>query len=1456
MIKLHTLHLLKGRILADGTIAKGTVVPIRQQHLALSSADESDDLFYAKSDIYGRVQAIPEDKDNDITDYVYSLSKGNRSVQFLSQKIVATAFCKEPDNEGETTGDAATSTWKKRIQRLVTDKVKEKDLKNIFPIHTVNKEHFRPIKNYVYEEKTVDLLSKYFENDKTGILFPLHRFIIVLLPNLNAKLEIDFVDKEGNVVELDSLKVDKFTQQEINFTVPKSLSAKETPSSSSAKASKNKEDLYESIKIPGVILQEDPNDEFYLDEGIYTIKVIDESGNKYYNPENGKMENFYSYSSPVTFPVQTAIGDFDLIDATPISLEGSAIQQYPTEYEHIVTLAEKTEKDEDGPAVEKETSELDKFKKNVGIAKVTKGWISTIKDCYNDKQFTEVPFLQKVIEEFIAYDESLNKAKSLFDNTVTLYNSIGTVQDTWKFLKEFNKILDAAEGIDDLTSLVRLNQAYKVFSKFEDAQDGLTLMSKMQNYGIDGFKLLSSTDIADISKKQLMLLNMSHTVDPKILSELTTTASKFDLAMGYVDVALASLDLGLSVADCIDAKNSEVKAREKFFEKIENYHKVQFSAPHRQTIDIVTKHHMVYMAAEQKLSDANLAAAIAVFDTVCGALSVNPATALVGAVLTFVKTAGKAAYDLSVSGSEYLEAHASASYFAKRYTYSKVRKKFAKEVNANWKILKDVNSKDVLKKGNKEEQEKAKDMAAQVAIRAEAIRGFVSLVQRCSRHLTTFKDGKVNYKEFDKKISQYDLFGYIETYILSNNWLMSTDNNALAVGLDTVWLYDHDENTGKDFNLETDVRVAGESNKEFNYGTPIGQLISPGDKIPTDARKANFQSYFPIHKIGHKKEDINNLGHMFSQNYAGGGDLIRWTQIYCRKTPAPNSKIDYDSSWTPMYDFGEVGPDTQIRIVVVFDAENKETEKALRLIPMSFQINRLGHFSDDQELITGVGKIKGPVYKVSCGTLSIGNNELLKSESDYDGKLGVVFFPFFKFDGKTCFGPKPLKHNSEKFIGQIQSYFDNVKGPNKYEFTFKVGTQIEEVCYSRRFVDLKATMSEHEIADMQQRFLYQEKRNEHAKWGEENMGVSDKTALSYDYEMPKAGYFFDTEWDKFESADVAPEDIKTCASVETNFQLKFDDDKEFHKALLGNKAFLELVTTDEKIPKAFKHDKVEGSAGVSGVLFHTKMDAENDKLTYFYSANGHLAERYEDNGYRNIDYKHAGDKYRLFKIDKSFTSLNTPTVMTVILYALDLNEDEWTYLNKNKENHYSTNWKTTTAQATLSFKSWDDHIPIWGGTEDTQTMNAKLHFLGSYEDSYKGKDENKNFKIRQLFTNISEDRKKILKTESWQKISWGISDKKDLVELIKWGKMKSPSNPSCTNFDTSLYSYPFNYRNMAEKRPAFFAASFELKYKDKNGRIQNGIDPKLVNGKHVSLHVASNSGWNHRFSAQIRFLKK
>ncbi|WP_218951131.1 OmpA family protein [Desulfoluna butyratoxydans] len=470
---------------------------------------------------------------------------------------------------------------------------------------------------------------------------------------------------------------------------------------------------------------------------------------------------------------------------------------------------------------------------------------------------------------------------------------------------------------------------------------------------------------------------------------------------------------------------------------------------------------MEYLEKQRKLTVANMLgmdnarkkSLLAIFDAALGVASVVPLTAAPALFLAATLELGKAGLQLYDNAFTVVDNWMFDGLMNRIKTLEKELQSFTKNSHGNTLLIIDEKVADNQKLSADEFVESIDLMDTNFRIRSEAVAGLFNLLYRaqlsaCEKYR---RDTGENPKESPIERVQHELrknrvAEYIANFILNDGWsfpLERHERSSLAefwqLAVNTKGVEQDEKGVlsvsyrgnfflDKDFFFLGEGRTTGRMNfppgadstsekqaEPLSFhgssrgGDPfipssyqIAYMMHRGDHVVSD-----FQKNFPIHTMDSK--DVNQLSEMFAPTRAGeyGEDIYEYMNIYTRRREQKK-----DEDWVPMatrrresglanlylpdgspmdekYHFDALSPFDQVRVIVVLKKEYALTCTA------SIQLHRW----DENRAGIKFKTIMRPLTKAELIT---------DEEKAFEGRIGLVFEPFYQLASQTVRGIKPM----------------------------------------------------------------------------------------------------------------------------------------------------------------------------------------------------------------------------------------------------------------------------------------------------------------------------------------------------------------------------------------------------------------------------------------------------------------
>jgi hypothetical protein len=722
------------------------------------------------------------------------------------------------------------------------------------------------------------------------------------------------------------------------------------------------------------------------------------------------------------------------IDITPVSLESALVLQYAHKYDGLLeTIATKSIDDI------KKDDYLKLFQSIKSSAEWTKDKYELSQGMINTEDKKE---LVKSYYDFITKTNDQNKPPEWLESIVSLtFDGMGSYEKYKKF-KETCKISGALK--DNLKLLAR-------YETFKNNSSGISLWitkHKVQNALIkEAFDHMDETPkcLAKFMNETAELVDLSEFKGAKAIQRLLKSPPKIFTFGTIVSLAFDSASIISEAGDFANASKN-VTVRRSDFEKLLKEYIEDFGNGGSQNAIVIleTYRKAVNLARAGKTKEFFELVEVTV-NLALSLVALFPPTALVGELILLAKTLAELGRDASTAIIKALDYSVFKNYLLLKQ--SKLQEFFEARDDSHYNTS-ELNQ--VFK------DKKVNDAHIQFRLRAEAIAGLYELIQWAG-----YRYDETKIAEF---IQRYKIREYIETFILCKNspWVFPK-SQTFPLTLCEYWLFRH----------STRAKVAAAAGAvAITAIAPelVGLAMAMGisSVIDNSVHKADFQKLFPIHFVenGISKDKLSKLFQTHSLDYSNlPYDIVDKILVYYR-----HKKED---KWTPIWSYNQnrvqitpVNPLVQIRVCVIlkddnyiFKSVNKGNKKiANQSIPL--ELNLL----DDKPILT---KEQGPVYKKNSYVLmkdeSVGLIDIDIEKDYFDKKRhGVVFYPFYEYDGAQVNGLKPFT-SSPSYLeftethqiilclqvprSRVKQYFtvpekNGVKSPERLEIPLKYDIKV------------------------------------------------------------------------------------------------------------------------------------------------------------------------------------------------------------------------------------------------------------------------------------------------------------------------------------------------------------------------------------------------------------------------------
>jgi hypothetical protein len=766
------------------------------------------------------------------------------------------------------------------------------------------------------------------------------------------------------------------------------------------------------LPAPGEV---DSNDE-QQEKNLYTIKVRlpENFPPKLLRSARVAKDGCYYFKERIRFGIRNPAGEYEIVNADPISLEESMMVQFASLYADKIELARwhqnafAVKAKEQEESKESEDKDSKKEEKPKLIPKELEPWSLSMAWAY-DKAKMSVGLIN---------EGRLHKRAKIIGDVI--YNELGLDEyQAFRSVKASIDLLYGIEHVKDSWNKFVVETLYKNIISKATSTDWSKLKAGFEKVDwLEKLKLSKDSwvyEIQDLNGEQLT--NFRELVVGKRREGLAKLAQGAKKITGRVDVGLSYYEVAKTSYE-LYRKNLQLSSvAEKLSEFCREYQKHFSDYPCREAMGMMEKYRANTVARKLEVEEIELQLMNQVIDAALGSLALIPVAGSAAGLILAVKKAGELVYDLYSMLEEAISDQ-----------FEQVQEDLGLTSSANMKLgYESIEGKEVSERGRDE-------MELQFRIRAEVLLSLVRLLLRAALDPECKnQEGNLVYEKYKEKlINQYMLEDFLQYFVFSDGWEY-TVKPLVPISLDTFWHSIVGKHGGYKSREERRIALGfDEENQpkavqegEFPNAMLLFRYGVPGETLKEKNVVANFQKYFPIHYMS--TEDAAKFAEAFELTYDAvkNKDIVYSRGYFRPKDFDPKSSTEKDYGWKPIQKDTVLSPLEQVRVLVVLD------QKAPRKVyPISLQVCRIDPCPD----------LRGPVYKNFIGELG---EDLLESEKgilDRQGqkiepnRLGCVFYPFYHFGNLLLAGLKPFGDRNESyFIGKYQ------KNEMRYEFRVKAG---------------------------------------------------------------------------------------------------------------------------------------------------------------------------------------------------------------------------------------------------------------------------------------------------------------------------------------------------------------------------------------------------------------------------------
>jgi len=672
-------------------------------------------------------------------------------------------------------------------------------------------------------------------------------------------------------------------------------------------------------------------------------------------------DGYYDVACRVRFSITNVAGEFDLVNANPVSLEEAMLQQFPTRYGWLVQALVELQTPDAGAALPEQRATLGglstvrdhalwtrtQYRAAMGI-KSASGWDRTeavfesLKDHFGKD-------LAAATDQAAAHGGTLGAATDIaHDSMMFAFKTykLGTKANQWKRLIERRKHLLKALAALKRTEL--------------DVPIGLIGKARLWNKFKKGIMGGEDRIVATVFFHKKMTTQKTKYVNSLLKGDADDLTSwlgggKANPGM-YLDIAFTAYGLVETVMAVLDAGDRLVEASRLLQSRLDQWTKKRLSSKTDRVVDRFDlgelerfRGHSV--GAQQGYDKATAAAFDAGVDMV---LSVATMIPVVGEIIGLLMLA-KAAGELAVTGWNEVEKRLFSQYHYYKETIEELRQ-LKQDSYAN---------QDLLRERLAAAPSAATDGEVQLRLRAEALYGLVGLLYRAG---LSCDDNDSEGKSYLDKVREYRVEEYIQEFILGSCWSMPLES-FVPLSLDSYWLrkkgiadiYPRTLDGWKKSVAHGAIllggpilapatlgafaasAVVGETSDQpltVTYDVMMAELV--GSFGSATQIRANFQQRFPIHLLA---TSFETFAVNFRPDYLHlDEDIIEYSCVYWRphgskrdepwRLVNPGQETE-DGDWLPARTHFD-----QIRIFIAMKEPENMDPKAVPAFPYTLRVKR------------------------------------------------------------------------------------------------------------------------------------------------------------------------------------------------------------------------------------------------------------------------------------------------------------------------------------------------------------------------------------------------------------------------------------------------------------------------------------------------------------------------------------
>ncbi|WP_456295690.1 OmpA family protein [Vibrio sp. AK197] len=347
--------------------------------------------------------------------------------------------------------------------------------------------------------------------------------------------------------------------------------------------------------------------------------------------------------------------------------------------------------------------------------------------------------------------------------------------------------------------------------------------------------------------------------------------------------------------------------------------------------------------------------------------------------------------------------------------------------------------------------------------RMTALNGLMRLLK--TYQLAQLQDSfnSVIQKSAAHSFSDFDIFGYIDEFILNDDW--DLDISLLGPeNLDEVWLNQNG------FNNDTTDLFGGRLIRMgfANASAVVKQYTADEQTEAIRTQASRYSQYFPIHYRASESED--RFKSLLTDTIPQGLDekIFKQIAVFVRQPyKGDNGSLPSQDDWVPFAEYydlnhGQITPYDNIKVVAIVDEEKAKFDgkKVSPFLPVNLVVHSQGsnegawHFFDSKasshiEYVRNLNRSEFSPREIEALSLFTGDN------AEKQSVIGVVIQPSYFFGTRRIFGIRPIAdYDSPVMKALFDSQSKSISSGARQYLSYSMSLQVPGQSDTEKEIDL------------------------------------------------------------------------------------------------------------------------------------------------------------------------------------------------------------------------------------------------------------------------------------------------------------------------------------------------------------------------------------------------------------------